>query len=128
MCKKENSVESLNNSFFHWIANNPQIVAPIKKNKVLNLPGMPLTLFNKSKPDFNNLCFSVSFFTLCLHPHPLGPFIAPTQGSGLLLSVPHTLFFWVSKPSLDMVLLTILVESRLKDDSGIRGNDDPPTL
>lgn len=101
-----------------------------KKYEVLNFPGTLITLLNNFNPCFKYLSFSASFFTFCLHLHPLGSWLAlsPPQGAGPLLNATWTVILWVSKPCLDVVLSTLWLEAGLKDDQELRGNDNliPP--
>ena len=79
---KKNKVESLNNSLFPLDCKQSLIIPSAKSSEVLYLPGTLITWLNNCNPDFKNLSFSASFFTLCLHLHPLGLWITqpPTPG------------------------------------------------
>lgn len=109
-CKKEDNVESLNNSLFPWTANKHNYFN--NNSKKLNLPGTPITLFNNSILILIVFPF-VSHFVLCLHLHPLGPLMAPNPGSWSPSDCyQDSLSLCFSKIFLDTVLLTVWVRSR----------------
>ena len=88
--------------FSHWGVSNPQVITSTKRRSWIFL--VLLWLYLTTLTQTSMISFSVSLFTLCVCLHPLDPFIAPHPSSGLLPAACSS-FPWVSKPSLNMLIL-----------------------